>query len=676
VVVCAYTEERWSDLAAAVASIERQTVAALETIVACDHSPGLLARVREHLPGVKAIENTQPRGLAGARNCGVAAARGDVIAFLDDDAEADPRWLERLLAAYERPDVAGVGGGIEPLWLGGKPAAFPEEFNWIVGCSYRGLPTERSRVRNMIGANMSLRREVLEQVGGFRPDMGRLGKHPVGCEETELCIRVQQQRPESFFVYEPQAMVRHRVPETRTGWRYFGARCYAEGLSKALVARHVGTVSGLESERSYAVRTLPIGVLRGVKDAFRGDLGGLARASAIVLGLLVTTAGYAVGTLGGALGRGEPGRDPAPAGDASREDARWIEFDIHGAAAFRVAAEAPAAPQLEEMFGPFRAGELGRHDLTVTAQPVPLEGAVKAEEEYEYTETGVNLRELKVQVLVEDGGFKLNGSREMLTFALPLIDRVLVTHDVAMIHAATVDYRGHGICMPAWGGTGKTSTIAKLLELDGYAFMGDDWGFLSGDGRLLGYQKPMLIKPYHKELYPHLFSKRSRKPLVPPALSSQAARLATLVHPLVTQYPRLARVGRRLSPEHMTVTPKDAFPKARFSSGAPLACAMFVERIDGPKTVFEERDKGWMVSRLVGNFHAGISHHSQEIVTALAAAGLVPLEQAFGEKAAVLERGLEGKPVYLLQVPASLSAHEASDVIVEHIQNALAHIDT
>jgi hypothetical protein len=204
--------------------------------------------------------------------------------------------------------------------------------------------------------------------------------------------------------------------------------------------------------------------------------------------------------------------------------------------------------------------------------------------------------------------------------------------------------------------------------------MGDDWGFLAADGRLLGYQKPMLIKPYHKALFPHLFGKRSRKPLVPPALSSQVARLATVVHPVITRYPRLARAGRRFSPEHMTVAPKDAFPSASFSTSTPIACAIFVERVEGARTVWQEKERGWMVSRLVGNFHAEIPQHSQEVVTALAAAGLVPLERAFAEKAAVLERGLDGKPAFLLQVPAELSADEASDVIVEHIQEALKQV--
>ena len=174
-----------------------------------------------------------------------------------------------------------------------------------------------------------------------------------------------------------------------------------------------------------------------------------------------------------------------------------------------------------------------------------------------------------VQIFLDEDGFHLHGSVELMVMALPLIDRLMVNQGAAMIHALTVEYKGHGLAMPAWGGTGKTSTMAKLLKRDGYAFMGDDWAFLSRQGELLGYAKPMFIKPYHRSIYPHLFS-NTHKPLVPISLSKQIARMTTRVHPYITRYPQLAQLTRRWSPEHMMVTPQRAFPEARFSTaGAP-----------------------------------------------------------------------------------------------------------
>jgi glucosyl-dolichyl phosphate glucuronosyltransferase len=296
VIICAYTEERWDDLVAAVESVQAQSRAPREIIVVVDHNPNLLARVRMHLPGVIAIENHEPRGLSGARNSGGAAARGAVLAFLDDDAEAAPDWLAQLTTGYTHPDVAGVGGALEPIWRSGQPAWLPEEFYWVVGCTYHGLPQTTAAVRNLIGANMSCRREVFEVVGGFRNGVGQVGNGMLRCDDTEFCIRVRQAQPEYRFLYEPQARVYHQVPSTRTRWEYFRSRCYTEGLSKAVVSRFVGAKDGLASERAYTLRTLPRGVIRGLSDAIRRrDRAGLARAGAIVAGLVITTAGYLIG---------------------------------------------------------------------------------------------------------------------------------------------------------------------------------------------------------------------------------------------------------------------------------------------------------------------------------------------------------------------------------------------
>lgn len=299
VVICAYTEDRWDDLRRAVGSAQNQTLPAVETIVVVDHNPELLVRVRHELPEVVGIQNSERRGLSGARNSGVAAARGDVVAFLDDDAAAEPDWLERLAEPYVDERVLGVGGEIVPNWQAGRPRYFPAEFHWVVGCTYEGIPEERRPVRNLIGANMSIRRDILTEVGGFSSVIGRVGTKPVGCEETELCIRARQRWPGAEFLYEPNARVHHSIPRERAGWRYFAARCWSEGLSKAVVARVAGSRDGLASERSYALRTLPIGVLRGLRDVLHGDPSGFARAATILAGLCVTTGGYLFGAARG-----------------------------------------------------------------------------------------------------------------------------------------------------------------------------------------------------------------------------------------------------------------------------------------------------------------------------------------------------------------------------------------
>lgn len=323
VIICAYTEARLPALIEAVHSVRRQTCPAREILVVIDGNATLLRLAREALPGATVIPSAGLPGLSGARNTGMAAATGAILAFLDDDAVAEADWLARLLEGYADARVMAVGGAIEPLWDGSRPAWFPEEFGWVVGCTYRGMPRRAAAVRNLIGANMSFRRGVFDAIGGFHSGIGRIGARPVGCEETELCIRGQQRWPDGVWRFEPRARVVHTVQARRGRWGYFRARCYAEGRSKALVARMVGAGDGLASERSYTLRTLSAGISRGLAAALRRrDAAGLARAGAIAAGFAITTFGYLTGAASAAVAGGQA-RNAGVAGPAHDAIRPW-----------------------------------------------------------------------------------------------------------------------------------------------------------------------------------------------------------------------------------------------------------------------------------------------------------------------------------------------------------------
>lgn len=302
VVICVYTEDRWEDILAAVSSVRAQSLPALETLLVVDHNTTLLDRLsREYkeTDAVRVLANAGPRGLSAGRNTGIAVAHGEIIAFLDDDAVAERDWLRHFASGYADPRVMAVGGRTMPIWASGRrPAWFPEEFDWVVGCTYKGLPPGRVQVRNVLGGNASFRRTAFDAAGGFATGIGRDGdKRPLGCEETELCIRLTRARPDAILLIDDRAVIHHRVPEPREHFAYFRTRAYAEGLSKALVARSVGADKGLESERRYTTRVLPAGVARGLRDALLARPGGAGRAGAIVAGVLTAAGGYVLSSV-------------------------------------------------------------------------------------------------------------------------------------------------------------------------------------------------------------------------------------------------------------------------------------------------------------------------------------------------------------------------------------------
>src|SRR3954451_11761583 len=124
VVVCAYTTDRLELLHRCLARAQAQSPPPTEVIVVVDHSPELMAAM-SHYSGVRVVSNEERQGLSGARNTGTRVACGDIIVFLDDDAEPRQGWLSELLEPFGETSVVGVGGAAVPRWESARPAWFP-----------------------------------------------------------------------------------------------------------------------------------------------------------------------------------------------------------------------------------------------------------------------------------------------------------------------------------------------------------------------------------------------------------------------------------------------------------------------------------------------------------------------------------------------------------------------
>jgi glucosyl-dolichyl phosphate glucuronosyltransferase len=296
VVVCAFTQRRLEQTVDCVNSVLAQRPSAAEVIVVVDHNDLLQAKLRSRLPRqVRIVANRGEPGLSSSRNTAVELCGHDVVAFIDDDALPHERWLAGLMAAFEDPLVAGAGGHAAAAWEGTQPGWFPDEFLWVVGCSYRGQPSA-GPVRNPLGCNMAFRKRAFERIGLFDPGMGRLGTRPLGCEETEFCVRIARELPRAQLVLVTDAAVDHRVPHDRGTARYLLRRCYYEGISKALV-RRLGDVSSLATERAYLRGALAGSLARNLRQALRGPDRGSAigRAAAVIGGVAAAATGYLVG---------------------------------------------------------------------------------------------------------------------------------------------------------------------------------------------------------------------------------------------------------------------------------------------------------------------------------------------------------------------------------------------
>jgi glucosyl-dolichyl phosphate glucuronosyltransferase len=293
-IICVHSNKRWDAIVEAVESVRSQSHPVLETLIVVDHNAELQRRLEESLPGVTVVANNQDQGLSGARNTGVALGKGDLLLFLDDDAALEPDWVLETVKHFDSGKALGVTSRIVPRWKGNRPYWFPDEFLWVVGCTYEGM--RPGPVRNLIGAAMCIRHDVFSSVGGFNHRLGRsIGRLPMGCEETELCIRASAAFPGSAFVFDAKPCAFHLVSQERLTFGYFIRRCFAEGRSKAALTAVAPPSAALSTERRYVTSVLPRGFLRGMSAFLRGDIGGLGRASAIIGGFIAAFAGYVSG---------------------------------------------------------------------------------------------------------------------------------------------------------------------------------------------------------------------------------------------------------------------------------------------------------------------------------------------------------------------------------------------
>jgi GT2 family glycosyltransferase len=297
VITLAYSMDRWSLTCAAIESVLRQTTVPLEIIIPVDHNPELLHRLNArwsgsgalgHAPSIFVIESRYEGHQGASSTTAAEVARGEYLAFLDDDASAQPDWLEHLLRPFADPSVIAVGGAPLPVYAKPRPRWFPAEFNWVFGCAYAGLPTTAAPIHHLIGTTMAVRRRDLLALGGIRLD-----DYP----DMELSHRLLALTPGSKLIYEPAAVVNHYVPKSRLSWSYFWRRCFFVNRGKVAAMRDMGPAANLGAERRFVARALTRGVATGLCQFVRGDLGGLLRAGTICIGLALAGAGYAVGTV-------------------------------------------------------------------------------------------------------------------------------------------------------------------------------------------------------------------------------------------------------------------------------------------------------------------------------------------------------------------------------------------
>jgi glycosyltransferase involved in cell wall biosynthesis len=289
VVVCTY--RRPELLAGTLESLAPQ-LGENEVIVVDNDAAGSARATAASSPGVRYQLEPRP-GLSHARNAGIAAARGRVVAFLDDDARAAPDFLARLQRAFDTvtPRPACAGGRVLPLYQAPRPAWFVDDLlGYLSLVDWSPAPIFLDERRWLAGTNLAVDVAALARVGGFSPRLGRTGANLLSNEEISLQHRLRQAGLPVY--YDPSIVVHHLVPAERLTRPWLWRRAFWQGISDARSDREEQRGGWLELGLAAAVG--------GVSTARLAARLLLGRPTATAECRILASAGY----LAGAAGRG------------------------------------------------------------------------------------------------------------------------------------------------------------------------------------------------------------------------------------------------------------------------------------------------------------------------------------------------------------------------------------
>jgi glycosyltransferase involved in cell wall biosynthesis len=297
------TYNRAALLQHALEHLARQPLEAGDEVVVADNASTdatstVVARAAEGFPvPLRLVREARP-GKTPALNAGIAASHGDVLALTDDDIIVADEWLPAIRTLFADPSLALIGGRVDPWWERPAPAWLRFDSAKPYGRMTSPLAllhygeAQPLGARTAVGANMAVRREVLESVGGFSAHLGRMRGTLLCGEDHEFCQRVV--RAGYRCEYRPEVRVRHWVPAARTTLSYYARWFFWSGVTHAQLESDAAAADGGSASRvpGYVWRRLVSAPVRALAEIARGRVAdGVASAmeAALACGFVVRT---------------------------------------------------------------------------------------------------------------------------------------------------------------------------------------------------------------------------------------------------------------------------------------------------------------------------------------------------------------------------------------------------
>lgn len=263
VIVCGHFSKRFDNMVKCIESLLNNEYQELQIIIVIDGNEELKQNIESKFKDNKIliIGNTINEGPSIGRNRGIKYAKGDIIAFVDDDAYVPTDWLVCIAKTFcDYSEIISVGGKLLPVYEDNY--RLPEEILWIVGCTYKGHPEKRQFVRNVISANMAVKKDIFNEI-----DFQTLYDKKNGIyfpnkelEDTLFCVRLNDKKCNAVL-YDPDIIAYHNVSKDRLKLSYILKRTFSEGMLKAKLKNLESRNSVLTCEQNY-LNTLLLSIMK------------------------------------------------------------------------------------------------------------------------------------------------------------------------------------------------------------------------------------------------------------------------------------------------------------------------------------------------------------------------------------------------------------------------------
>lgn len=249
IIITTYNLGRMNDVAELLDSIKRQSYDNLETIVVAEGSTRLLHLISEHISNAaistaQVVFNNGESGLCESRNLGIQKAKGDILAFTDDDVILPPDWAKEIAEAFTRDEsVIALTGPAFPSWDDNSASWLPEELDWLLSCTSWCDWREPREVRNVWGFNMAFRREAFDSCGLFPTT---LGYHRGPISEDLGFSMIVRTITGKRIVFNPMVKVWHKVHRYRLSPGFIAERAYWIGHSRRMLRTYYSGMTDQE----------------------------------------------------------------------------------------------------------------------------------------------------------------------------------------------------------------------------------------------------------------------------------------------------------------------------------------------------------------------------------------------------------------------------------------------